>query len=65
MACETRAVVEAVVCAGEDTWAGIVDPVNVIAGLALLDGIHCVPPCDNGGLVAVSDALAAFDAAPV
>jgi len=52
-------------CAGEDTWVGIVDPVNVIAGLVLLDGIDCVPPCDHGGLVAVSYTLAAFDAAPV
>jgi len=65
MACETRAVVEAAMCAGEDTWAWIVDPVNVIVGLVLLDGIDCVPPCDNGGLVAMSDALAAFDATPV
>jgi len=46
-------------------WAGIVDPVNVIVGLVLLNGIDCVPPCDNGGLVAVSDTLATFDAAPV
>jgi len=52
-------------CAGEDTWARIVDPVNVITRLVLLDGIDYVPPCDNGGLVVVSDALAAFDAAPV
>ena len=65
MACETRAVVEAAMCAGEDTWARIVDPVNVITRLVLLDGIDYVPPCDNGGLVVVSDALAAFDAAPV
>ena len=52
-------------CSGEDTWAGIVEPINVITRLVLLDGIDCVPPCDNGGLVAVSDALAAFDVAPV
>ena len=65
MACEIGAVVEAAMCAGEDTWVGIVDPVNVIAGLVLLDGIDCVPPCDHGGLVAVSYTLAAFDAAPV
>jgi len=65
MACETGAVVEAVMCAGEDTWAGIVDSVNVIVGLVLLDGIDCVPPYDKGRLVAVSDTLAAFDAAPV
>jgi len=52
-------------CAGEDTWAGIVDSVNVIVGLVLLDGIDCVPPYDKGRLVAVSDTLAAFDAAPV
>ena len=65
MACETGAVVEAAVCAGEDTWAGIVDLVNVITGLILLGGIDCVPPCDNGRSVAMSDALAAFDVAPV
>jgi len=65
MACETGAVLEAAVCAGEDTWAGIVDPVNVMVGLVLLDGIDCVPPCDYGGLAAVSDAMAAFDVALV
>jgi len=57
MAYETGAVIEADMCAGEDTWAGIVDPVNVITGLVLLDEIDCVPAWDNGGLVVVSDAL--------
>ena len=46
MACEIGAVVEAAMCAGENTWARIVDPVNVIAELVLLVGIDCVPPCE-------------------
>jgi len=53
------------VCEGEDTCAGFVDPAGVITTLVLLDGIECVPPCETGGLVAVSDALAAFDAVAV
>jgi hypothetical protein len=63
MACETGAVVEAVVCEGEDTCAGFVDPTGVITALVPLDGIVCVSFCKFGGLVTVSDALATFNAA--
>ena len=52
-------------CAGEDTWARIVDTVNAIARLVLLDGIDCVPPCGTDGLVIVSDVPAAFVEVPV
>ena len=65
MACEIGAVVEATVCLGEETWARIFDPVNVIAELVLLDGIDCVPPCEAGGLVIVFDVPAALVEVPV
>jgi len=65
IACEIGAVVEAAVCAGEDTWARIVDPVNVIARLVLLVGIDCVPTRGTSGFVIVSDALAALIEVPI
>ena len=65
MAYEIGAVIEAVVCEGEDTCAGLVDPTGVITALVLLDGIECVPPCEPGGFVVVSDVLVAFNVAPV
>jgi len=65
MACEIGAVIEATVCEGKDTCAGFVDSTGDTTAPVLLDGIECVPPCETGGLVVVSNALAAFDAVTV
>ena len=65
MACEIGGVIEAAMCEGEDTCAGLVNPTCVITTPVLLDGIECVPLGETGGLVAVSDALAAFNVVAV
>jgi len=65
MACEIGAVVVTPLCERGDTCAGFVNPTSVITSPVLLDGIECVPPCEIGGFIDVSDVLAAFDAIAV
>jgi len=45
--------------------AGMACETGAVIEAAVCEGIECVQLCETGGLVAVSDALAAFDAVVV